>query len=177
MPQQRTQLEPPVYAFRVRVVGGAFAPRGASRVWRDIEIAGSLTLEDLAGAILDSFEFDEDHLWSFFLSGRPWDRKTEYALTAEPGFIGEGPPRLAGKHKLRDIPIPKHEFLLLFDYGDEWMFGVDLIGTSDDLVPKANYPRVVATQGDPPPQYPELDEDGYFDFEPMSDDEFEDLPG
>jgi hypothetical protein len=40
---------------------------------------------------------------------------------------------------------------------------VSLIGTGDELVAKTDYPRIVASQGDPPPQYPDLDDDEYWD--------------
>ncbi len=171
MPQPRRKLEPPIYAFHVRIAGGLYASEDMADITRDIEIAGSQTLTDLARAILAAYEFDEDHLWSFFLSGKPWDRKTEYALIAEPGLPGERPPRLAGKHTLRDVTLPRHEFIFLFDYGDEWMFGVKLTGTSKELETKARYPRVVASQGDAPPQYPDLDEEDWDDDEEFDEDE------
>lgn len=53
---------------------------GAGRSWRKIEIAGNQTLEDLHYAIQDAFEWDADHMYSFFMSGRAWDESTEYTL-------------------------------------------------------------------------------------------------
>ena len=50
------------------------------RVWRKIELTGDQTLEDLHFAIQDAFDFDADHLYSFFMSGRAWDPETEYCL-------------------------------------------------------------------------------------------------
>ena len=52
----------------------------------------------------------------------------------------------------------KKEFLFLFDYGDEWLFTVGLIGLGR-REPKATYPRVVKQVGEAPPQYPDLEED------------------
>lgn len=58
---------------------------------------------------------------------------------------------------MRDIPFPgktgKKEFLFLFDYGDAWHFRVKLVRTRDAIDPGAVYPRVVARQGEAPPQY------------------------
>ncbi len=159
MPQRCPKLEPQTFTFRVRILGGGIPPALPSDAWREIECPGSLTLEDLAREILHAFEFDNDHLWSFYLSGKPWDPRTEYALIADSGLLGKRPPKLAGKHKLRDIPLPKKEFLFLFDYGDEWHFGVTLTRTSGTLTLEVSYPRIVASQGDPPPQYPFEDED------------------
>lgn len=50
------------------------------RVWRKVELRADQTLEDLHFAIQDAFDFDADHLYSFFMSGRAWDSSTEYTL-------------------------------------------------------------------------------------------------
>ena len=76
MPRRR-QPEPPIYTLRVRVLGGYYAPPGAAEVWREIEVAANQTLADLGNAIPLAFDFDDPHLWSFFLSGKAWDRATE----------------------------------------------------------------------------------------------------
>jgi len=53
---------------------------GMGKVWRKIEMRGDQTLADLHLAIQDAYEFDNDHLYSFFMSGKAWDRKSEYSL-------------------------------------------------------------------------------------------------
>lgn len=53
---------------------------GHETMWRKIEMRGDQTLEQLHLAIQDAFEFDNDHLYSFFMSGKAWDKKTEYSL-------------------------------------------------------------------------------------------------
>jgi len=41
----------------------------------------------------------------------------------------------------------------LYDYGDDWRFRIELVGTG--LVqPGANYPRIVGEAGKAPTQYP-----------------------
>ena len=64
---------------------------------------------------------------------------------------------------IRDLPYPgktgKKEFLFLFDYGDEWEFGVKLLDAKGKLTPNTDYPRLTASRGDAPPQYPPWDED------------------
>jgi hypothetical protein len=285
--------QPPIYTFRVRMLGcmAGYAPENAKEIQREIEIAANNTLGDLGFAILDAYDFDSDHLWSFFLSGKAWDRKSEYAyhgsdwdeddggfgdvmdlfpegsemrklalLANDPAFeptdafpadidpskllaemvtmlneaaadapreerplieefaqllaadpnpdftkmsealqryvsddwepddlAGEPTPlipeaELAGldlagfgfpfeeddapdvdEILIREVLYPgktgKNEFLLLFDYGDEWHFGVKLLGTSDRVLPHAEYPRLTATRGDAPPQYPSWDDE------------------
>jgi hypothetical protein len=94
--------------FRVRILGGSYAP-GRPSIWREVELAA-------------------DHLWSFFLSGKPWDRPSEYARLPDPPVGG----RKRGADNLRvgDAPA-RTEFLFLFDYGDEWHFGVKLVRTGE----------------------------------------------
>jgi hypothetical protein len=155
-----SQPEPPIYTFRVRILGGYYAPSRAPAVWREIEIAANQTLANLGDAIPPAFDFDDAHLWSFFLSGQAWDHATEYALQS----AGGGPhARAAGRTQIREVPFPgatgKKEFLFLFDYGDEWHFGVRLRRVSARLEPGAQYPRLVASQGVAPPQYPNTEDD------------------
>ncbi len=298
MQEQRFTPEPPIYTFRIRILGCAagYAPENATDIQREIAIAANNTLGDLGFAILDAYDFDSDHLWSFFLSGKPWDKKTEYAyhmgdwngdagdeddeelldlfpegselrklalLAEDPAFEAtEELPAAIDRAKLqaemvamlneaaaeapeedrapiaefarliesdpnadpakmsealqrylfgdwqpddeeaaddsesalaaalfptgleglelpflsdfdeapdvddiliRDVPYPgktgKKEFLFLFDYGDEWEFGVKLLDAKGKLTPKDKYPRLTASRGDAPPQYPPWDED------------------
>ena len=53
---------------------------GTGRVWRKIEMGADQTLEDLHFAIQDAYEWDTDHLYSFFMSGQAWDESSEYCL-------------------------------------------------------------------------------------------------
>lgn len=48
--------------------------------WRKIEIKADQTLQELHRAILEIYDFDDDHMFSFFLSNKAWDKKTEYTL-------------------------------------------------------------------------------------------------
>lgn len=163
MPRTRRQPEPPIYTFRVRILEGLYVPAAARSVWREIAVAANQPLADLGEAIPLAFGFDDPHLWSFFLSGQAWDRTTEYALDSQPDPFGGPPAHAARRVAIRDVPLPgvtgKKEFLYLFDYGDEWHFGVKLIRQSPTVEAGVGYPRIVAQGGDAPPQYPDLDED------------------
>jgi hypothetical protein len=153
----------PTSIFRVRILGGFYAPPGAPSIWREVELAADQTLAELGERIPAAFGFDDDHLWSFFLSGRPWDRASEYARLPDPPVGG----RKRGADGLRvgDAPAKK-EFLFLFDYGDEWHFGVKLVRTSV-VEAGARYPRVVASRGQAPPQYPDVDDEDDWDGAPL----------
>jgi len=227
-----------VYVLRLRYGGDA-------DLSRTIEIPTEQTLEDLHLAIQDAFEWDNDHLYTFFMNGKAHDPLYEIAgpETADDSFpFTFGAPRLArttaqmpldpetgapssdltalqesshrgGALDQRDdappadpqpatgpcFPIPesqlqrigadffaagavddeelgeeyfstieailgelglvsKHKFLYLFDYGDEHLFEVEVLGTAP-ASPDAAYPRVVAQAGGPLAQYPEWDEE------------------
>ena len=158
MSPARSSVTPSTHTFRVRILGGFNAPPHARQIWRELELTGDQTLGDLGEAIPLAFGFDDPHLWSFFLSGKPWDEATEYALSPSPDPAGGGRrARAADRLRIRDVPAGK-EFLFLFDYGDEWHFGVKLVGTGQQTRPDARYPRLVATDGQAPQQYPQIDE-------------------
>lgn len=163
MPRTRRQVEPPIYTFRVRILGGFLAPADARSIWREIEVAANQALAELGEAIPLAFGFDDPHLWSFFLNGRAWDPTSEYALDPQPDPFSDAEAQAADKVLIRDVPLPgatgKKEFLFLFDYGDEWHFGVKLVRQSLTVEPGARYPRVVAQQGEAPPQYPDEEEE------------------
>lgn len=162
---RRKRPEPPIYTFRVRIRRGYYAPADSTEIWRDIEIAANQTLADFGDLIPLAFDFDDPHLWSFFLSGKAWDQSSEYGLQEDFDLVEGRGARAADKVQIRHVPLPgvrgKKEFLFLFDYGDEWHFGVKLRGTRDQVEAGARYPRVVAEQGKAPPQYPNVDEDDW----------------
>ncbi len=90
MSPARSSVTPSTHTFRVRILGGFNAPPQARRIWRELELTGDQTLGDLGEAIPLAFGFDDPHLWSFFLSGKPWDDATEYALSQSPDPVGVG---------------------------------------------------------------------------------------
>lgn len=164
----------PTYTFRVRVRAGLYAWQANGDVWRDIVIAANQSMYALAMTILDAFDFDNDHMSSFYMSGKRGDRYTEIIVAGgspEPSFSifpfglfratpnnwPVPPPRYAAETLVRDAGLPakpsKKEFLYLFDFGDNWEFGIQLLAVTDAVDERAIYPRIVAALGDPPPQY------------------------
>jgi hypothetical protein len=169
MSPTRSSVTPPTCAFRVHILGGLYAPLDARQIWRELELTGDQTLADLGEAIPRAFGFDDPHLWSFFLSGKPWDSTTEYARSPSPDPVGGRRARAADQLRIRDAPADK-EFLFLFDYGDEWHFGVRLVRTSEAPELHVRYPQVVASHGQAPPQYPAVEDD--WDEQTEDDEEF-----
>jgi hypothetical protein len=132
------------------------------KIFREIEISVSASLYRFAEAIIDAFDFDFDHAFGFYnkLTGNYYDAKLKYELFADMGDAEKGVLSVKKNSVLTAFPADKVKFLFIFDYGDEWGFKVERIG-SDAKVKSVKYPRVTKSVGVAPPQYgyPE-DEDG-----------------
>jgi hypothetical protein len=143
------------------------------RVWRKVEALGSQTLDDLHRVIQEAYGFDDEHLYSYFMSGKAWDLSNyEYhhpdAAPQTPieermrsmmaKIRGTYPePRLpATKMSIQSLNLePRQRFLYLFDYGDEWQFEVEYIG--EGASEEVRYPRVIDLRGESPRQYADYD--------------------
>ena len=123
--------------------------------YRDIEMPSTRSLYDLAAAIVSAFGFDFDHCFGFY-SGLSEQTMMEtqpmYELFAD---IGEETEALSVENtKIGEAFFkPRHKMMFLFDYGDEWLFRVELLGIGDK-VPRARYPKIVESAGEAPEQYP-----------------------
>ena len=124
----------------------------AEEEWsRVIEIDPSSTLEDFHYCIQDAIEFDDDHLYEFYISRTErsrdrirFDDENEeiYDLTLEDLY-----------------PLEKGKKLFyLFDYGDHWLFKVTKSRKKPQKPGKeVKYPRVIEEIGENPsgdPTYP-----------------------
>jgi hypothetical protein len=125
------------------------------RVWRMIEILDSQTLEDLHLAIQAAFEWDNDHLYSFYLSGQFSDPLTE----VEGVFNQDAEWPQTDEVTLADLePQPGQRIAYLFDYGDQLKHEIEVLGSLP--APAAgDFPRIVESRGEAPPQYATWDED------------------
>jgi len=134
---------------------------GKMSIYRDIEIDPSQSLYKLAEAIVTAFGFDFDHAFGFYSGLKPstlMRTLPRYELFAD---MGDAAPGVGGVKKTRISQVFAeigHTMVFLFDYGDGWLFRVSLRGTGIKIA-KVRYPRVVATRGEAPPQYPDPDED------------------
>ena len=133
---------------------------GAASVYRDIEIEPSKSLHKLAEAIVSAFGFDFDHAFGFY-TGAPYAPKRKYPIYELFADMGVADPNVHGVKKTKiaeAFPAVGHTMSFLFDYGDDWRFRIKLKGTGTK-VPRTRYPRVVATHGEAPEQYPEPDDE------------------
>ncbi|MBN1485752.1 MAG: hypothetical protein JXA37_13645 [Chloroflexia bacterium] len=138
------------YAFKVKL-------KGHQHAYRTVELRSEQTLEDLHGAIQQAFDWDADHLYTFFLNGEKWDERYSFACPFE-----QDCPRWADEGVLGELGLPpQHEFLYYFDYGDGHQFEVQVVAIQAQAEP-GEYPRLVDSRGEAPAQYgwygEELDE-------------------
>ncbi len=161
LPQARYGVEPHRHDDRAMTGKATLVFRAAlgPKLYRDIEIPGDRSLYDLAAAIVRAYGFDLDHAFGFFpkLTGNIYNAKPRYELFAD---MGEGGDSLSVKGTTVAQAFPKvgKAMTFLFDYGDEWRFRVEVLAHGE-REPRKRYPKVVASVGKAPPQYPDPDDD------------------
>lgn len=123
-------------------------------VSRDVEILETATLHELARAIVACFDFDFDHAYGFYdkLSGNIYDSRTRFEQ-----FVGSaGTRENARSTKKAAIPdaFPRvgAKMRFLYDYGDEWIFLVELLARRPKH-PEVKLPLLVDSKGEAPLQY------------------------
>lgn len=134
-----------VFTFRVTL----------GSIWRRIEIGATCTLDELAHAILNSVDFDHDHLYEFTYRNRFGSvEEVVHPYMEEPPTTTEV---LVG-----DLPLsPGRTMTFLFDFGDNWEFGVMLEKISPGDSESA--PQIVEAHGEAPQQYPYWDDEDWDD--------------
>jgi hypothetical protein len=151
------QMEEPMAEARTQVFRVSLNPK----LYRDIEIASSKKLYDLAAAIVAAFGFDFDHAFGFYsrLRGNILRSPVKYELFADMNDIGEESDAGSVERTRASEAFPEigHKMTFLFDYGDNWEFRVELIG-ENTKERGAKYPRVVKKVGTAPEQYPREEE-------------------
>jgi len=132
----------------------------AKKIVREIEVLENINLYKLAEAIVGAFGFDFDHAFGFFSEiTNDWQlNKSEkmYELFADMEDQGIEPTGAESVEKTKISEVWQNigdKMMMLFDYGDDWRFVVELIGFGEKQ-PKTKYPRVIKTLGPAPEQYP-----------------------
>ena len=119
--------------------------------YRHVKVPLNKKLSWFADVILDLFEFDNDHLYAFFMNNRLWDDSDAYYFQPDDYFS-----RNVEKYKLSEAGITdKKQFKFLFDFGDEWVFQCKVLRIENDGKDDAELLRSV---GEPPEQYPDYDD-------------------
>jgi Plasmid pRiA4b ORF-3-like protein len=131
-----------VYVFRAALVGF----RGVSR---KLAIRGDETLADLHQLLQLAFDWDDDHLYAFWLSGKFGGRQ-EVAF-GRPDCCRESGDRSA-RIRLDRLALEVGQTLAyVFDFGDEWRVRLKLVEVR--AAGGAAVPPIVDSRGESPPQY------------------------
>lgn len=123
-------------------------------VWSDIEIREDQTLMTLHDVIQYAFQWYDDHLYAFFMSGREWDRSS--VMYTEPESLKESgyePNEKSANVKLGNLKLKVGQRIAyVYDFGDNLSicFTVRRISNAE---PSVKYPRIVALCGFSPEQY------------------------
>ncbi len=121
-------------------------------VWRKIVLSYKHTLEDLHNAIQEAFDFDNDHLYSFYMDAKRYSKHAYHSPNCDSGPF------------TIDITVGELELyvgqkvLYFFDYGDSWEFEVQLLEINKDEIPPGE-PKVIEVKGKAPKQYAYYDDD------------------
>lgn len=121
-----------------------------------IEIESNASFLQLHEAIQEAVDFDNDHLFQFYLGRHPGQHA--YIIGGEPGWNGSNHVNRYRKISLSSIwPLPKGcNLYYLFDFGDSWVFQINKTRHKDKVAQSGiKYPRVIEAKGKNPVQYPD----------------------
>ncbi len=125
-----------------------------NKIYRTIRIAGTDTFDDLHYAIQEAFDFDNDHLYAFFMDGKRWSRNGEsyWAPMSDEGIM-------ADEVEIGTAGLTEgKKFLYLFDFGDEWQFTVQVLAIKTEEKEPDNW-TIIESVGDAPSQYGDEDDE------------------
>ena len=140
-----------IYQLKVTMVYGAYMPEDGT-IERVFEADGSADLRDLIYSLLNSLDFDFDHMYEFQV------RKEEY-VGSPMGAEGENP-------TFDELKLRKRSRLrLIYDFGDYWTFDIVVVERREGFVKRGV--ELVSSKGTVE-QYPVFEDD--VDYEDYEDD-------
>ena len=102
-----------VYKLKISMVYGAYMPEDVD-IERTFEAEGKVDLYSMLRALLNSLDFDFDHLYEYQI------RKNTYGGSPM-GSEGENP-------TLDELKLRKgSKFRLVYDFGDDWTFDIAVV--------------------------------------------------
>ncbi len=147
-------------------------------VFRDIEIDGDDSFEELHNAIIQSFGLDGREMASFYVSDDDWNQGEEIALFDVSD--GNGNIKVMGSHRISELLTATHQRMLYaYDFLNIKTFYIEVMSIKE-AEEGAVYPLVVYSFGDTPDftdsDMEEIDDPEAleFDDEDMLDDDFSD---
>lgn len=149
---------PVIYQMKIDLIrmGSGEIEEEISRI---IEITDKQTLYDLHMNIQNLFEWDNDHMFSFYLGEKLFDRENEYSANPLGEHIDSSygkQSKSAAETELRDLDLPMDfTFWYLFDYGDELVHKITVEKIREMKPEETGFPKLINKKGKAPPQYQE----------------------
>lgn len=130
--------------------------------YRHIQISKNATLYKLHKAIINAFDFEDDHAHAFFMDNHYW---SGYAAFFSMKMHGDE--RLTKSYKLEKLNLSKgDQFKYLFDFGDEWRFQCKVLRELEEQI---DIPQIIRSVGESPEQYPEWEDEDWEETEVEED--------
>lgn len=131
-----------VYTFKVSLSGN-------KKIWRKIRLSHRHDLDTLHMAIQEAFDFDNDHLYAFYLGGG----SPRHATPIYCPYMIEESELTVLDFAIEDLGLVKGQrFYYLFDFGDSWWFDV-LLTDIDKNSPLPEKAEIISWKGESPKQY------------------------
>lgn len=137
------------YVFRAGLVGF----RGVSR---KLAVRSDETLADLHQLLQFAFEWNDDHLYSFWLSGTFWDRRPGSEYTCPSPWLERGDRSARVRLDRLGLQVGQ-KIAYVFDFGDEWRVRLALVKIRPASAGPC--PPILESRGEAPPQYGYDDEE------------------
>ena len=131
-------------------------PAGRGRdVYRNIEICGNSTLNQLCQIILESFNFIDEHLYEFCMDNKMYSEDCYRFNPMEDDLFDEDDAE-GTDIALDELGLVEgQKFSLHYDFGDDWMFAIRVMKIEE--IKRHRKPMLLSSKGSVE-QYPEGEE-------------------
>ncbi|MFY3791804.1 IS1096 element passenger TnpR family protein [Ureibacillus sp. MALMAid1270] len=113
--------------------------------WRTMQLNESHNLLDFHLLIQRAFDFNDDHLYAFYMDGKKFGKKGYYSTMDVQGpFVNE--------IKIGELQLfVGQKFLYLFDFGEEWEFTIEVVRVTEGK--SGSQAAILDSKGESPNQY------------------------
>ena len=145
------------FIFKVTLLEGFMNQKLKYETFRVLSIPNLFTLSKFANVILESYEFELDHMYGFYDNLNNWAQSDEFYVMEEE----ENPGNCNGF--VNQVTVsevfnrPEKKMLFVFDFGDEWKFTVEYLKQENPEGKVKLAASVIESVGDAPPQYPDFE--------------------
>jgi hypothetical protein len=126
-------------------------------VMRTLELRDSQTFENLHNAILQSVNFDNTQLASFYVCNDNWEKKVEITLIDMSMDEGSIVPIMSETPLKAYVEHVGEKLVLEYDFVMMWRFLIEVEAMNKETKKETAYPLLVYSEGEAPGQYDAAD--------------------